>query len=176
MSPTTANKRGWSNVILYRLLLNAFFVHRSVVGVVSMMSANAIHQCSGAQQFWAADHITRSSKSLQTGPMQNAIISNDEKQETCIMYFNELNTLFTLIIYFNMTGILPYMFSTTSHIIITLSIGLPVWLLLLIRRITFSPKKTIGHLLPDRAPAWLSEIGGMCNFKQVQTCSDAVSE
>jgi len=33
-----------------------------------------------------------------------------------------------------MTGILPYMFSTTSHIITTLSMGLPMWLLL-IRRI-----------------------------------------
>jgi len=67
-----------------------------------------------------------------------------------------INTLFMFIIYFNIAGILPYMFSATSHIITTLSMGLPMWLLLLIRRITASPKKTIRHLLPDRAPTWLN--------------------
>jgi len=67
-----------------------------------------------------------------------------------------ITTLFLSIIYFNTIGILPYIFSISSHIIVTLSISLPIWLTLVLRRSTYSPKKTIGHLLPDRAPLWLN--------------------
>ena len=35
-------------------------------------------------------------------------------------------TLFLSIIYFNLIGILPYIFSTSSHIIKTLSLSLPI--------------------------------------------------
>jgi len=67
-----------------------------------------------------------------------------------------ITALFLSIIYFNTIGILPYIFSISSHIIVTLSLSLPIWLILILRRSTHSPKKTIGHLLPDRAPLWLN--------------------
>ena len=64
--------------------------------------------------------------------------------------------LFLSIIYFNIIGMLPYIFSISSHIIVTLLLSLPIWLILILRRLICSPKKTIGHLLPDRAPLWLN--------------------
>jgi len=67
-----------------------------------------------------------------------------------------ISSLFIIIIYINIIGMLPYMFSITRHIIITTSLSIPTWIILIIRRTTFSIKITIGHLLPDRAPTWLN--------------------
>ena len=67
-----------------------------------------------------------------------------------------ITALFLSIIYFNTIGILPYIFSISSHIIVTLLLSLPIWLILILRRLICTPKKTIGHLLPDRAPLWLN--------------------
>lgn len=66
-----------------------------------------------------------------------------------------ISSLFILIIYLNISGIFPYIFSPRRHINLTISIGLPIWLLFIISRATYSIKKIIAHLLPDRAPSWL---------------------
>jgi len=65
-------------------------------------------------------------------------------------------SVLTIILYTNILGILPYIFRMSSHIIITISLGLPLWILLIISRTNLSIKKTIAHLLPDRAPLWLN--------------------
>ncbi len=67
-----------------------------------------------------------------------------------------LPTLFLLIITLNLSGLAPYSFSTTSHLIITLSIGLPIWLTLILSSITKSPYMTAANLLPRGAPDWLN--------------------
>jgi len=65
-------------------------------------------------------------------------------------------SLFSFIIYINLLGILPYLFRITRQIIFTFTIGLPIWLLCISRRIANSIKSRIAHLLPDRAPIWLN--------------------
>lgn len=64
--------------------------------------------------------------------------------------------LFILLILSNLSGLLPYVFSPTSHLLITFSIGLPLWLSLIMSSFIFSPKIFIAHLLPSGAPGWLS--------------------
>lgn len=64
--------------------------------------------------------------------------------------------LFILIILINLIGIVPYCPSSSRHLIITLSIGLPIWIRMLISRFRFSPKKSTAHFLPDGAPEWLN--------------------
>lgn len=66
-----------------------------------------------------------------------------------------ISSLFILTLYLNISGIFPYIFSSRRHIRFTISMGLPIWLLFIISRATHSIKKTIAHLLPDRAPSWL---------------------
>lgn len=66
-----------------------------------------------------------------------------------------ISSLFILIIYLNISGIFPYIFRTRRHIRLTISIGLSIWLLFIISRATYSIKKTIAHLLPNRSPSWL---------------------
>lgn len=64
--------------------------------------------------------------------------------------------LFIFLISLNLLGLLPYVFSSTSHLVITLRLGLPLWLRLIIRAISHAPKSFVAHLLPRGAPEWLN--------------------
>lgn len=66
------------------------------------------------------------------------------------------SSLFLIIILINFRGILPYTFSLSSHLIFTLTLGLPIWLRLILSRWQHAPKKSIAHFLPDGAPDWLN--------------------
>ncbi len=67
-----------------------------------------------------------------------------------------LTALFLLLISINLLGLLPYVFSSSSHLIITLVLGLPLWLALIIRAVVHAPKSFVAHLLPRGAPEWLN--------------------
>lgn len=67
-----------------------------------------------------------------------------------------ISSLFILIILINLAGIIPYSLSSSRHLILTLSIGLPIWLRIIISSFTLHPKKSIAHFLPDGAPEWLN--------------------
>lgn len=67
-----------------------------------------------------------------------------------------VTSLFLLIIFINLLGIAPYIFRISSHLLITLSIGLPLWASIIISSLLFKPKHTIAHILPDGAPEWLN--------------------
>lgn len=64
--------------------------------------------------------------------------------------------IFLTIIILNIIGLFPYTFRITRHLLFTLSIGFPIWLILIISRITKIPKATIAHFLPEGAPNWLN--------------------
>jgi len=67
-----------------------------------------------------------------------------------------VRSTFILIISLNLMGLIPYCFSLSSHLIITLSLGIPLWLSLIISRFIFKPKASTAHFLPDGAPDWLN--------------------
>ena len=67
-----------------------------------------------------------------------------------------LVTLFVFLSSLNLLGLIPYVFRTTSHLILTLSLGLPIWLILILSRIFFSPTTVAARLLPRGAPDWLN--------------------
>lgn len=67
-----------------------------------------------------------------------------------------VTALFITIIGINLIGIIPYSLSSSRHLILTLSIGLPMWLRIIISSFTYSPKKSVAHFLPDGAPEWLN--------------------
>ena len=64
--------------------------------------------------------------------------------------------LFVFIISINFIGIAPYVFSSSSHLIFTFALGLPLWLRLILSSSTFRPTSTLAALLPGGAPAWLN--------------------
>nr|QRW36456.1 ATP synthase F0 subunit 6 [Notocrater youngi] len=67
-----------------------------------------------------------------------------------------ISTLFLFLLLFNLSGLIPYVFSNTSHLAVTLSLGLPIWMSLIISSVFRSPRKTAAGLLPESAPAVLS--------------------
>lgn len=67
-----------------------------------------------------------------------------------------ISSLFLLLIITNLLGLLPYVFSLSSHLILTLVLGLPLWFSFILRALTHAPKSFTAHLLPRGAPEWLN--------------------
>nr|YP_009244917.1 ATP synthase F0 subunit 6 [Amynthas triastriatus]AMO27041.1 ATP synthase F0 subunit 6 [Amynthas triastriatus] len=67
-----------------------------------------------------------------------------------------ISSTFIILVLINLMGMVPYTFSTSSHLIFALSLGFPMWLSFILPSSSFSPKKTIAHPLPDGAPDWLN--------------------
>lgn len=64
--------------------------------------------------------------------------------------------LFSILIIINLIGLIPYIFRTSSHLIFTLSLGLPLWLSIILSTFSKAPKSSVAHFLPDGAPDWLN--------------------
>nr|YP_010349984.1 ATP synthase F0 subunit 6 [Clithon lentiginosum]UOH96854.1 ATP synthase F0 subunit 6 [Clithon lentiginosum]URF21495.1 ATP synthase F0 subunit 6 [Clithon lentiginosum] len=67
-----------------------------------------------------------------------------------------LSGLFVFLIVFNLAGLIPYVFSATSHLAVTLSLGFPLWLSLIVSGVAFNPTSVAASLLPAGAPAALN--------------------
>ena len=63
---------------------------------------------------------------------------------------------FILLIYINIGGLVPYVFSLSRHIIFSLSFGLPFWNSLLLSRYLNSLRMFYAIFLPGGAPGWLN--------------------
>nr|QFG38877.1 ATP synthase F0 subunit 6 [Taron dubius] len=71
-------------------------------------------------------------------------------------FINIITGLFLFLILMNLSGLIPYVFSPTSHLAVSLSLGLPLWLSLIISAIFFSPSSVVAGLLPMGAPSALN--------------------
>jgi len=71
-------------------------------------------------------------------------------------FINIVTGLFLFLIFINLSGLIPYVFSTTRHLAVSLSLGLPLWLSLIISAIFFNPRSVVAGLLPMGAPAPLN--------------------
>nr|QGZ10016.1 ATP synthase F0 subunit 6 [Eisenia nordenskioldi nordenskioldi] len=71
-------------------------------------------------------------------------------------FSSTISSIFILLLAINLMGLVPYTFSSSSHLIFTLTFGLPIWLSLIISSFYYNPKKTTAHFLPDGAPDWLN--------------------
>nr|YP_010547143.1 ATP synthase F0 subunit 6 [Maoricolpus roseus]UYK51657.1 ATP synthase F0 subunit 6 [Maoricolpus roseus] len=64
--------------------------------------------------------------------------------------------LFLFLIFMNLIGLVPYVFSGTSHLAVSFSLGFPLWLSLIISGWVFLPSSAVASLLPMGAPAPLN--------------------
>ena len=67
-----------------------------------------------------------------------------------------LSGLFLFLIVFNLAGLIPYVFRATSHLAVTLTLGFPLWLSLIVSGVAFNPSSVAASLLPAGAPAALN--------------------
>lgn len=61
-------------------------------------------------------------------------------------------SLFSIIIFNNFLGLFPYIFTRTSHIILTLRLRLPLWLSFIIYGWLNNTTHMLAHLVPQGAP------------------------
>uniref|UniRef100_A0AB39CC41 ATP synthase subunit a n=1 Tax=Canarium sp. (in: gastropods) TaxID=2046231 RepID=A0AB39CC41_9CAEN len=71
-------------------------------------------------------------------------------------FINVISGLFLFLIVMNLSGLIPYVFSPTSHLAVSLSLGLPLWLSLIVSAVFFNPSSVVAGLLPMGAPAPLN--------------------
>nr|YP_009742410.1 ATP synthase F0 subunit 6 [Caloptilia theivora]QID90519.1 ATP synthase F0 subunit 6 [Caloptilia theivora] len=76
------------------------------------------------------------------------LIGNNKTNGTTIVFIS----LFTLIIFNNFLGIFPYIFTSTSHLTMSLSISLPLWLTFMIYGWLNNNEHMFSHLIPQGTP------------------------
>jgi len=64
-------------------------------------------------------------------------------------------SLFTLILFNNFLGLFPYIFTSTSHITLTLTLALPLWLSFIFYGWINNSKHMFAHLVPQGTPSVL---------------------
>nr|AXS65934.1 ATP synthase F0 subunit 6 [Curculionoidea sp. 19 KM-2017] len=64
-------------------------------------------------------------------------------------------SLFTIILVNNFMGLFPYIFTSSSHLIFTLTLSLPLWLSFMIYGWIFNTNHMFAHLVPQGAPSML---------------------
>nr|YP_009926551.1 ATP synthase F0 subunit 6 [Hediste japonica]QNH92142.1 ATP synthase F0 subunit 6 [Hediste japonica] len=87
-------------------------------------------------------------------------VMNDQGTRTQGVHMKGFNSfivsLFIIIININLMGLLPAVFSYSSHLLFTLSFGLPLWLALIMSAIAYNTTSWVASLLPGGAPHWLN--------------------
>nr|YP_010936713.1 ATP synthase F0 subunit 6 [Tzotzilthelphusa villarosalensis]WKW91709.1 ATP synthase F0 subunit 6 [Tzotzilthelphusa villarosalensis] len=64
-------------------------------------------------------------------------------------------SLFSLILFNNFLGLLPYVFTSSSHMVMTLSLSLPLWITLMMFGWLNHTKHMFAHLVPQGTPSML---------------------
>nr|CAQ64999.1 subunit 6 of mitochondrial F-ATPase [Pterochloroides persicae] len=67
-------------------------------------------------------------------------------------------TLFMFIFMNNFISLFPYIFSSSSHIIFSMTLALPFWMFYLLMTIFNNPKNMIVHLIPLNTPMFLTPL------------------
>nr|YP_010610634.1 ATP synthase F0 subunit 6 [Cirroctopus glacialis]WAP91389.1 ATP synthase F0 subunit 6 [Cirroctopus glacialis] len=78
-----------------------------------------------------------------------------------------ISSLFILIINFNLLGLLPYVFSSSSHLCMTFCLSLPLWLSLIMSSYQNNYYSSFASLLPMGTPSFLILFLPMIEFLSI---------
>lgn len=79
-----------------------------------------------------------------------SILRSTQKSRTIIFV-----SLFSLIVFNNFLGLLPYVFTRTSHLVLTLRLAIPLWLTFIIYGWVTHTQHIFAHLVPQGTPSLL---------------------
>nr|YP_009162050.1 ATP synthase F0 subunit 6 [Ramisyllis multicaudata]AKS48916.1 ATP synthase F0 subunit 6 [Ramisyllis multicaudata] len=65
-------------------------------------------------------------------------------------------SMFYSIMLLNVMGMFPYIFSMTSHLFLTMSLALPLWVAMILTSFLKAPNKMLAKLLPESTPTPLN--------------------
>jgi len=69
-----------------------------------------------------------------------------------------LVSIFFILLILNLSGLIPYVFTMTAHITITLRLAIPFWLRFILFSITKNTNHFLRHIVPLRTPIILSQF------------------
>lgn len=75
------------------------------------------------------------------------ILMSDQKKKAIIFV-----SLFSFIVFNNSLGLLPYVFTRSSHLVMTISLSLPLWLAIIIFGWINHTQNLLAHLVPMGTP------------------------
>nr|AVN67857.1 ATP synthase F0 subunit 6 [Therea olegrandjeani] len=92
--------------------------------------------------------------------MWNKLLNSLHKEFKTLIGMNNINkgstfifvSLFSIIMFNNFMGLFPYIFTSTSHLIMTLSLALPMWLGFMIFGWIMNTQFMFAHLVPQGTP------------------------
>lgn len=64
-------------------------------------------------------------------------------------------SIFTILLFNNFIGLFPYIFTRTSHLVLTLTLAIPLWLCFILYGWINHTKSIFAHLVPQGTPAIL---------------------
>nr|UGS80390.1 ATP synthase F0 subunit 6 [Lachesilla picticeps] len=64
-------------------------------------------------------------------------------------------SLFSLILFNNILGLFPYIFTSSSHMVFSLTLSLPLWIGFMLYSWLFNTNHTFSHLIPQGTPSIL---------------------
>lgn len=67
-----------------------------------------------------------------------------------------ISSIFCIIIILNISGLIPYIFRISRHLIFALNLRIPLWLSLLLSSFISDWKISTANFLPSGAPTWLN--------------------
>uniref|UniRef100_A0AAU7YTA3 ATP synthase subunit a n=2 Tax=Cheilosia TaxID=173981 RepID=A0AAU7YTA3_9MUSC len=79
------------------------------------------------------------------------LLGNPNQKGMTIIFIS----LFSLILFNNFMGLFPYIFTSTSHLVLTLSLALPLWLTFMIYGWLNNTQHMFIHLVPQGTPSIL---------------------
>nr|AEP27452.1 ATP synthase F0 subunit 6 [Deporaus betulae] len=79
------------------------------------------------------------------------LIGNKNSKGSTLIFIS----LFSLILFNNFLGLFPYIFTSTSHLVMTLTLSLPLWLSFMIYGWTSNTIHMFAHLVPQGTPTVL---------------------
>jgi len=82
-----------------------------------------------------------------------SVLNNNKKGKIILLV-----SIFYFILVINIIGLVPYIFTTTAHIIFTLILAFPFWISIVLFRITQQTNHFLRHLVPLRTPLPLSQF------------------
>nr|QGT77339.1 ATP synthase F0 subunit 6 [Potamiscus yongshengensis] len=94
------------------------------------------------------------SKILQTLHNEFKALLNSSHKGSSILFVS----LFSIVVFNNFLGLLPYVFTSSSHMAMTLSLSLPLWITLMIYGWISHTKNMFAHLVPQGTPPMLMPL------------------
>nr|YP_009440569.1 ATP synthase F0 subunit 6 [Erpobdella japonica]ATG87478.1 ATP synthase F0 subunit 6 [Erpobdella japonica] len=132
---------------------NAFFPFNSLFNMVIITSSIILTSI-------MISNIWMTLSSIQSTTVHSMMLMYDQAMRTKSKFLKGysiiLISLFVMIIALNLLGLVAYTFSSTSHLMFTLLVGLPLWLTMIMSSFINNKSDFMAHLLPSGAPSWLN--------------------